>query len=169
LSAPIGEFRLVGKFDLLTFTDQTFTIYDWKTSRKQPKRDWLAAKLQTKVYPYLFVKAGTHLNNGKAIDPSQIEMVYWFANFPSAPLSFRYSEPKYNEDQNYISSLLQEIKIIDETPAPLTENINRCRFCMYRSLCNRGVEAGPFAELVDDVQDEFDFDLDFEQIAEIEF
>lgn len=170
LSAPIDNFRIVGKYDLLTYSDDNFILYDWKTSRKQPKREWIAAKLQTRVYPYLLVKAGTHFNNGKTIDPAQIKMVYWFANFPSAPLEFPYSEQQCTEDQEYIGNLIEEIKVLGETPAPLTENEKRCRFCIYRSLCNRGVAAGPFSELDnDEIQDEFDFELDFEQIAEIEF
>ena len=50
----------------------------------------------------------------------------------------------------------------------------RCRFCSYRSLCNRGVEAGRLDEAgADDAAAEPDFDwnagFDFEQIAEIAF
>ncbi len=170
LSAPINDFRLVGKYDLLSISGNQFTIYDWKTSRKQPKREWIAANLQTRVYPYLLVKAGAYLNGGKSIDPSQIEMVYWFLNYPSTPLKFPYSDQQYNEDQKHISDLIEEIKTLDESPASMTDNEKRCRFCVYRSLCNRGVAAGPFDELEnDDDQDQFDFELDFEQIAEIEF
>jgi hypothetical protein len=170
LSAPLGEFRLVGKFDLLSNIGDQFIIYDWKTSRKQPKRGWIANNLQTRVYPFLLVEAGAYLNGGNPIDPVQIEMVYWFANFPAAPLKFPYSEQQYNADQDYIRSLMNEIKALDETPAPLTENQKRCRFCVYRSLCNRGVEAGPLAEFKNEEEpDLFDFELDFEQIAEIEF
>ena len=170
LSAPIGNFRIAGKYDLLSIVDDKFVIYDWKTSRNQPKRGWIAENLQTHVYPYLLVEAGAYINNGKPIDPSQIEMVYWFANFPAAPLKFPYSEQQYKEDQKYIESLIKEIKTIGKSPAAMTNNEKRCRFCVYRSLCNRGIAAGLFEELEDDdAQDDFDFALDFEQIAEIEF
>jgi CRISPR/Cas system-associated exonuclease Cas4 (RecB family) len=170
LSAPIGNFRLVGKYDLLSITKDQFIIYDWKTSRKQPKREWIAANLQTLVYPYLLVEAGAYLNEGQSIDPAQIEMVYWFANFPAAPMKFPYSEKRFKEDRDTILSLVEGIKALDESPAPLTENEKRCRFCVYRSLCNRGVQAGPLEDLeTDGEQDLFDFELDFEQIAEIEF
>ncbi len=170
LSAPVDQFRLVGKYDLLAVSDEKFILYDWKTARKQPKREWIAANLQTRVYPYLLVNAGAHLNNDSPIEPAQIEMVYWFANFPATPLKFPYSDRRYSEDQLYIQNLIEEIKTLDESPAPLTDNEKRCRFCVYRSLCNRGAAAGPFDELEDDdAQDLFDFELDFEQIAEIEF
>jgi hypothetical protein len=97
-------------------------------------------------------------------------MVYWFSNFPTAPLKFSYSNQQYNEDHKYIESLIVDIKMLDESPAMMTEHEKRCRFCVYRSLCKRGIEAGPFKELDDDnARDPLDFELDFEQITEIEF
>jgi hypothetical protein len=170
LSTPIGNFRLVGKYDLLVRSDRNITIFDWKTSRKHPKREWLASNLQTRVYPYLLTQAGAHLNEAKPISPDQVEMVYWFANFPTAPLHFPYSQTQYADDEAYLTNLVEEIKLIGEEPAPLTENQKRCRYCVYRSLCNRGIEAGPMDEFESEAtEDLLGFDLDFEQIAEIEF
>jgi predicted RecB family nuclease len=170
LSAPLGEHRLTGKFDLLTRAGDRFTIYDWKTARKKPKRQWLAEKLQTRVYPWLLVQAGARFNGGKPVRPEQIEMVYWFAEFPAAPMRFPYSRMQFEEDDAYLHALLAEIEALDDTPAPLTDNEKRCRFCVYRSLCDRGLSAGPLDELEDpEAADAFDFTLDFEQIAEIEF
>ncbi len=170
LSSPIEDFRLVGKYDLLMITDAKFTLYDWKTARKQPKREWITEKLQTRVYPFLLVNAGAYLNKGITIDPSQVEMVYWFANFPAAPIKFHYNQNQFNQDQKFITDLIEEIKSLDESPAPLTQNEKRCRFCVYRSLCNRGVAASPLSELDDDDSQELlNFDLDFDQIGEIEF
>ena len=50
-----------------------------------------------------------------------------------------------------------------------TPRVERCRFCVYRSLCERGVRAGPLDEIEDAAEagEGFDFQLDFEQIAEI--
>ena len=170
LSMPIDDFRLVGKYDLLRQTEDRFIIYDWKTSRKHPKREWIAKNLQTRVYPFLLSMAGHHLNGGKTIAPEQIEMIYWFANFPSAPLRFPYTPAQFDKDMADLNNLIEEIKTLGETQAPLTENTQRCRYCVYRSLCNRGVQAGPMDEFEeDDSGDILDFDLDFEQIAEIEF
>ncbi len=171
LSAPLGErHRLTGKFDLLTREGGRFTIYDWKTARKKPKKHWLAENLQTRVYPYLLVKAGARLNGGSPIEPRQIEMVYWFAEFPAAPIRFPYSRTQFEEDEAVIHALVAEIEALDAAPAPLTENEKRCRFCVYRSLCSRGTIAGPLDEM-DSLEpaEAFDFDLDFEQIAEIAF
>ncbi len=170
LSAPIGENRLVGKYDLLVRSEDQFIIYDWKTSRKQPKREWVQVKLQTRVYPYLLVKAGSHLNMGNPIQPSQIKMVYWYANFPASPLDIHFSDIQYHADQNYINGLIEEISQLDDSPSEMTNEIKRCRFCVYRSLCNRGTKAGPFDEFNNTQdQDLGDFDLDFEQISEISY
>jgi hypothetical protein len=170
LSTQIGNFRLVGKYDLLSISDHNFTILDWKTSRKHPKRKWLASNMQTRVYPYILTQAGNHFNNGKPITPEQVEMIYWFSNFPTAPLRFPYSEAQKAEDEAYFSRLIEEINLIGEEPASLTANEKRCRYCVYRSLCNRGIKAGPVDDLEDDAaEDLLEFDLDFEQIAEIEF
>jgi CRISPR/Cas system-associated exonuclease Cas4 (RecB family) len=169
LTAPIGENRLVGKYDLLVRLDDQFIIYDWKTSRKQPKRDWVQVNLQTRVYPYLLVKAGSYLNNSNPIQPSQIKMVYWYANFPTSPLNIHFNDLQYYEDQKYINCLLEEISLLDGSPSEMTNDIKRCRFCVYRSLCNRGTKAGPLEEVEStEDQDLEDFDLDFEQITEIE-
>ena len=49
-SIPIGEHRLVAKFDLLTIDPhRQIVIVDWKTSRQRPTRDVLAERLQTLV------------------------------------------------------------------------------------------------------------------------
>jgi len=170
LSTPINDYRLVGKYDLLVRSNHKFCIYDWKTSRKHPKREWLVSSLQTRVYPYLLTRAGTHLNAGKPITPDQVEMIYWFANFPTASLRISYNPKQYAEDDDFLTNLVEEIKLIAEEPAPLTENQKRCRYCVYRSLCNRGTEAGLLDEMESEAaEDLFDFELDFEQIAEIEF
>jgi hypothetical protein len=178
LSCSIGENRLVGKFDMIavpikTSNQDKVKIFDWKTSRGKnpPKREWQKKKLQTRVYPYLLVKAGTQLNNGKPFDPDQIEMTYWFSNFPTSPMQFSYSKNQFDEDEKFITGLIEGIETIGEEDAPKTENEKRCQFCIYRSLCNRGVKAGNFDEIEDDLGDvdDFDFNLDFEQIAEIEF
>ncbi|MBC8505810.1 MAG: PD-(D/E)XK nuclease family protein [Anaerolineales bacterium] len=189
LSAPIGDFRIMAKYDLLTLktlrvsesnhgiNNQTedpkgfvATIYDWKTSRKQPKREWLTHRLQTRVYPYLLAKAGSQLNDGAEFKPEQIEMIYWYSDFPDQPAHFPYSKKQFDEDEAYLSQLISEIQIMGNADAPLTEDERRCKFCVYRSLCNRGIEAGPLNEIDDLSEAEgFEVELDFDDIAEIEY
>jgi len=175
LSAPLGGHRLIAKYDLVAVdpsamlragAGQQAVIVDWKTSRKRPKRRWLAERLQTRVYPYLLVRAGAHLNGGQPLAPEQVEMVYWFTEFPQDPARFPYNAAQYEADEAYLPSLVERI---GNPPYPLTTDEQHCRYCRYRSLCQRGVAAGPFDELEDAATpgDEFDFVL--EQIAEIEY
>ena len=170
LSVALGDYRLIGKFDLLLKFDEQFIIYDWKTARTQPKREWVLASLQSRVYPYLLSQAGSHLNNGNPIKPSNIKMIYWYANFPTSPLEIAFSENQLNKDQRYIHQLVDEISHLRETAYLMTDKIKRCQFCIYRSLCNRGGKAGSFDDIDNyEEQEHLELDLDFEQITEIEF
>jgi CRISPR/Cas system-associated exonuclease Cas4 (RecB family) len=172
LSAPVGSHRLVAKYDLLAVqTGEWAVILDWKTYRRRPQPNWLAERLQTRVYPYLLARAGAHLNEGQPFEPDQVEMVYWFANFPEQPEVYRYGPDRYREDEAYLQSLVEEIEQLAEGEFELTADKKRCDFCPYRSLCERGVLAGDLGEAMEDWDAEGDFDisLDFDQIAEIEY
>lgn len=172
LSAPLSGHRLVAKYDLISVEPrQRAVIVDWKTSQKRSKRRWLAKRLQTRVYPYLLVRAGFHLNAGQPLQPEQIEMVYWFADFPDDLERFPYNATQYDADGEYLASLIEKIKGLEDDDFPLTTHEERCRYCLYRSLCQRGVRAGPFDEAEDESEWDGDFEiaLDLEQIAEIEY
>jgi hypothetical protein len=153
---------------------QRVMIVDWKTSRKRPRRKWLAERLQTKVYPYLLIRASSHLleiGDRRPFQPEQVEMVYWFANFPKDPIRFPYNAAQYEADGDDLASLIEEIKGLKEGDFSLTTQERHCRYCPYRSLCQRGVGAGSFDEMEDELEwgDDFEIALEFEQIAEIEY
>ena len=177
LSAALGGHRLVAKFDAIAVAEAPDTravIFDWKTTRRRPRRNWLAGRLQTRVYSYLLVQAGDHLNQGKPFQPQQLEMVYWFAEFPDHPERFPYNQKQYETDGEYLAGLVEQVGALGEDDFSLTDDDTRCRFCVYRSLCDRGVRAGVIGEAEEgydvDVGSDFtDFSIDFEQIAEIEF
>jgi len=173
LSSPLGSHRLVAKYDLIAVdARQRAVIVDWKTSRRRPRRRWLAERLQTRVYPYLLVRAGAHLDGGQPFEPAQVDMLYWFADFPADPARFTYDAAQYEADEAYLLSLIGEIVgRADNLSYPLTDDERRCRYCPYRSLCRRGVRAGAFEGAGDEreLEDGFDIALDFEQIAEIEY
>ncbi len=62
LSVPLGEHRLVAKFDLVAIeAGRRAVIVDWKTSRRRVSASLLAARLQTRVYRYVLAQAGAHL------------------------------------------------------------------------------------------------------------
>lgn len=175
LYAPLGSYRLVAKYDALAFIEseggKRVMIVDWKTSRKRLRRSWLAERMQTRVYPYLLVQAGAHLNGGIPIRPEQVEMVYWFAAFPNEPERFHYSEGQYAMDQVYLLSLVAEIETLGEAQFPMGEPGSDCRYCTYRSLCDRGLQAGERPGEEGDVEgsEDLDFDIDFDNIPEMRF
>jgi hypothetical protein len=176
LSAPLGDSeqrRLVAKYDLVVLTPEgRAVIVDWKTSRHRPPRRWLAERLQTRVYPYLLLQAGADLNGGRYLSPPQIEMVYWFAGFPDRPERLDYSVDQAVEDAGYLNGLLEQIALLagGEGIFPLTPDEKQCRFCVYRSLCERGTAAGNLEKLdYRDFEPDVEVELDFEQVAEIEY
>jgi CRISPR/Cas system-associated exonuclease Cas4 (RecB family) len=170
LTAPVDSFRIIAKLDFVGRRDDGKSIIvDWKTYRKKPRRSWLQERLQTRIYPYLLVRAGSQANQGKVIDPEQVEMVYWFASFPEKPERFSYNARQFAEDDAYLSKLVSEIQRLEESNFTMTPQLERCQFCVYRSLCDRGVQAGSFAELDNPTEQEDEFLLDFDQISEIEF
>jgi CRISPR/Cas system-associated exonuclease Cas4 (RecB family) len=167
LSAPLGKHRLLAKYDLIAVQNGTATIYDWKTYRKRPRNEWLVARMQTRVYRALLVQAGAHLNNGKPFEPEQIEMIYWFADFPEDPARFPYKAAQFQRDWDTLLKLSEEVT--SASSYPLTEDRQKCLFCTYRSYCERGIRAGEMEQVEAEREAEELFDVNFEQIGEIAF
>jgi len=208
LSTPLGGYRVIAQYDALVFRDErpgaqgetswaspedgpAFLIVDWKTFRQRPSRAWLAQRMQTRVYPLVWVQAGAALvrsargeGDDHPIQPDQVEMRYWLAEYPQFPEAFGYDVATYQADLDYLTALITEIAERAEAELaaasafdnvwPLTADWGHCRFCSYRSLCERGDAAGPAAEYLEsesgglssDVGD-LSFDLDWGQVQEI--
>jgi CRISPR/Cas system-associated exonuclease Cas4 (RecB family) len=143
--------RLTATFDLLAHApDGEAAIVDWKTSRRPP-RHILDRRLQTILYPLVLVEAAPRLL-GHSLKPEAVRLIYWFAAPPDSGVVevFRYSTARYEEDRRYLHALFQRLRSLTVDEWPLTANEKLCRLCQYRSLCNRGREAGAIA---DDVAD----------------
>lgn len=162
LSMPTGQHRLLAKYDLLALDRDRVVIVDWKTERRRPGRDDLLRRLQTRVYRFLLVEAGATLI-GSPFAPEQVSMVYWFAEAPAQPEVLPYDATQHAEDGRYLSDLIAEIEA--EVVFPLTTDESHCRFCAYRSLCDRGTEAGMQAEVDLDVE----FESDMGEVEEVAY
>ena len=171
LSAPLQSYRLLAKYDLLLILPEgRAVIYDWKTSAKKPRRQSLLGRMQTRVYPYLLVQASAFLNQGIPFRPDQVEMIYWFTEAPHEPEVIAYSEDQCQKDGAYLEALVGEIAGLKQEELNLTQHEERCAFCTYRSLCERGVKAGALGAGEDgDGETSEVEELNFEQIAEIAF
>jgi CRISPR/Cas system-associated exonuclease Cas4 (RecB family) len=170
LNAPLGSYRLLAKLDLLTVDPNgRALILDWKTARKRPRRPWLAERLQTRVYPYLLIQAGAFLNAETPFQPEQVEMVYWFAEYPDQPERFPYTASVFQADRDFLVELAASISVLEDDDYPRTTVVRRCEYCIYRSLCERGVKAGSLDGLDNFGEDEQEPFIDFEQTLEIEY
>jgi CRISPR/Cas system-associated exonuclease Cas4 (RecB family) len=164
----IGTHRLIARYDLVFMDQGKIVIYDWKTSKTRPQRNHLQNRLQTRIYPYLLVE-----RSGKMVDPRQVMMVYWFSEFPAQPEMFIYSKGQMQQDKTYLANLVSEIERIESDEFYPTPQKTKCRYCVYRSLCDRGVEAGNSREdefVVDEnIEESSENKFDFLSIPEIEF
>ncbi len=143
ITLPFSGFRLTAHFDLLLQkpTGQ-YAIYDWKTNLKQPAMPRLAERMQTKIYPLVL---HTFLaQQGKA--PEEIEMTYWYPEFPQQPQPFRFDAKAIAGFQVELQRLIEEIAQNPDDDFAMTEHLATCRYCQYRSYCNRGTSAGEFNE-----------------------
>jgi len=172
LSTPMLNQWLVAKYDLVLVQDQSqLVIFDWKTSGKRQRKEWLLDRVQTRLYRYILTKAGGSLTGTAEISPEQITMNFWFAPHPEAPISLPYNQKTFQADQTFFENCIQEILDRNEENFFRTDDERKCRYCLYRSHCDRGVNAGDlqgFDAFELDAED-FEFDLDFDQIQEIEF
>jgi hypothetical protein len=149
LTSPFASGRLVAKYDLLMISEGpplSILIVDWKTSRHLPRRSFLMQKLQTRVYPYLIMKAGSVLAGGSFL-PAQVDMVYWYPAYPDTQHRFPYSQEQFEQDDAYLLGLVEQIEMMTGGIFPMIEDNNACLWCTYRSLCDRGMQAGDLDDL----------------------
>lgn len=166
LSMQIGKHQLVAKYDLVVVGSDKITIFDWKTNIKRPREETLASHYQTRVYRYLMVNAGGYLiNKPEPVSPEMVEMVYWFVNYPNQPIRLPYTTVQFERDRHHLELLIAHIEA--EESFPLTPDEKMCKFCLYRSYCDRGISA---AEIEDENLFQMDMPtLDMEQVPEIEY
>lgn len=173
LSVPIAGYRLTARYDRVgAAPGRRIVIVDWKTAQKRPARAWLGKRMQTRVYRYVMTLAGLAFNGGIPPEAEQVEMVYWYANYPDQAVRFPYDQGQFESDDVYLHGLVEEIGARDEEEWAMTGDTARCGFCRYRSLCKRGRATGSLDELEGGelaADDEWDFDLDLEQVAEVVF
>lgn len=169
LSTVVAGQNLLAKYDLLCeLEDGSLHILDWKTSRFAPHRRSLAERMQTQIYPYVLVRAGERLL-GRSIQPEQIQMVYWYTSAPDQPVVFAYDSAQFTRAGQLLEDLIQRIAVQPAGEFPLTSEESRCRLCTYRSLCQRGVQAGELVEELELSESDLLASLDFDQIGEIEY
>ena len=186
LSAPLtaasGAYRLAARYDLIAVggqgQDRRAVIVDWKTNERVTRRSSLQLRMQTRVYPYVLVEASAGMPWGP-LAPEQVEMRYWFTAAPAESIAFRYNSALHTENRARFEQVLKEIlgreRERDFAKVPDTEEnrIRFCSYCIYRSRCNRGTEAGELETYDEEafVEEDLERALEFtlEEVQELAF
>jgi hypothetical protein len=138
LTAPIGEAQLMAKYDVVAKLPDGTFLIV----------DWKTGRPQT----------AARLAN-------RIHFVYWFAE-NGETVEYSLSAEKLQQDETRLASLINDITASVEFPKTADER--RCRFCAYRSLCERGETPGDLNEL-EDHEMLGGISLDLDEIEEISF
>lgn len=186
LASSLAGQRVVAKYDLILVTaDRRLIIFDWKTSNKAPRVDWLLDRLQTKLYCFILASVSRIFFSEQPsaaeltalpVEPEQITMNYWFVSQPETPVTLPYSQTAYTRDHAHLTQLVNEICTAKPASFHRTSDIQKCRYCVYRSHCDRGIEAGGLAEFENFDSEVFtsgpgasDTEISFEDFPEIKF
>jgi len=138
----IAGYQLIAKVDLLQNHDNQIKIYDWKTSQKLPKASSLLKQAQSKVYPLVI---------SKAIAPKiqNLCLIYWEANFPNQTIELESNLSDWQKFENELSDQIREIIGLKEEEFVMTDDLQKCGWCEYRSFCHRAVSAEQADEAYD--------------------
>jgi len=172
VTIPFCNFSLTAKYDVLVFQEkERGQIIDWKTSIKRLPTSFLRQRIQTTIYPFILVQNEHVLRTNLILKPEEIQMMYWFPNFPDEPEIIPYSSDLHRQNQEYLFSLIQEINDLSPNSFQMAEDEKKCRYCVYRSLCQRGIKAGNWEdELNPDSNTENDLsNFNFNDVEEIAF
>jgi hypothetical protein len=171
ISMPFEGYRLAAKIDLLAIEKAArAVIVDWKTTHKPPRPGTLLKRVQSLVYPYLVIQTGSILNEFKPFDPEQVSMIYWFPAFSDKSITQKFDQTWLKNTHSHLTAVVNQIQQMNLAVFPLTSNLEKCLFCRYRSLCERGTTAGNLDDVEDEMeQDEIPLDINFDEIQGIAF
>ena len=171
ISGHLGNVRLIAKMDInchpsrWEYSDLRLENLAASTSPHLAGRTTSNQSLSVSNSP-----GGFDFHNGKTIKPEQLEMIYWYSSTPEAPIHFPYTQRQFQSDQAYLHSLLDTLLRLDANEFYMTDDERHCNYCVYRSLCNRGITAGQLTDYQQiSINDDVGFGFDFSQIDEIVF
>jgi len=159
LQCSIGDYRLSAVVDLLVLDkeNRSISIFDWKTTRRVPDEADYHAAIQTRIYQYVVAETSqAFFSQFEELD--RLKMIYWFPVYPDRSITITYSDTTHQQNRSW---LVEQIKAIEahldtsEAAWPKTEALHHCRFCNYRSLCNR-----ESLHVLKTDQDELDIEID---------
>jgi CRISPR/Cas system-associated exonuclease Cas4 (RecB family) len=146
---PVG--RLMARFDLVAINPgESVVIVDWKTGRRPEGKNVdniQLSKMQTVVYLVVAQEALTH-EFGGAIPAAALKLYYWYTEAPHHPIELSFKGKQGVADLKgmrvVVERLMEQIVTLATKQGldqewKLTDNLQQCRFCNYRTLCKRNV------------------------------
>ena len=169
----LAGFQVVAIFDLLGITeDNQIHILDWKTSKFMPRKDILSNRIQTRLYPLAALESTASFIRNQSIPAEQISLSYIYVQKKQSQntVNFDYDQSRSLQDKAFLESLITEIMGKEPGSFTRTQDERKCKYCVYRSLCERGITAGNFEEQEDEVDiEQLLENLDYEAQDEIAF
>lgn len=159
-----NSLKLLAKYDLLKYNngEKKFIIFDWKTDKKSLYEKDIENSMQSRFYLYLLYEAGYDYFSADYELKKMPELIYWNPRYPEQSIQIKYSKNDFNRDRDYFNKLIAEI--LNESEFPLTDDLNKCRFCEYRPICR-----GEKTESRELIEEDLNLNLDWEAVEEIEF
>ena len=159
LSTRVADKPVLAKYDFIGRKDKVLIGIDWKTGRL-PDVQRLSERMQTIIYLLVLFREGARLA-GQDIDGFALHYV-----------SVNDGETRRFtvniQDAHRLATQLQGVieEVFQAHKFPLTEDIWKCKYCLYRGLCERGTSPN----LNDEDISPDDFWLDFGvSVDDIEF
>ena len=137
VSSFYSDVLWLGKFDALAVHDDRLSIFDWKTTAVRPDPEKYRYSPQTRLYRFLARICGPRLLGAglHEIPAENIEMIYWFPEFPDLKISLPYSEEAYQEDLTYMRLKAHEMSSALEADYPECDKPRICSRCDYFAYC----------------------------------
>ena len=144
----LAGFNLEAKVDLLHFNamDNTFKIFDWKTTRVQYEND----TLQTKIY---LLALAEHADKSNAPNQDPLSIEYWFAESPKELLRITKTREELKPIKGQITDQMNQIRL-DTNFFPINDAA-KCGRCPFRTYCQTGLHAAVY-----DPDADFDNEID---------
>ena len=170
LTAQIGKDKFMAVYDLIYLNEnEELNIVDWKTSKYIPKKNTLALKVQSILYPFILNEISTEFLPGTNYSPEKISMRYWYPSSPIENFVFQYGREAHEINRKFLKNIIGEMQRKKVGEFILTKDERKCGFCPYRSLCNRGISASTFIASESYSVDEQYLFQDFDELPEIYF
>ena len=111
-------------YDLLVYSPEAGQIFDWKTHQHPPRRQWLQADWQTRLYLYVLAETTD-------LKPEQLSMTYWFVRLsdrlaPEPVSEKRSAEPAQPTAYRFDYSAAQHLRTQQDLQQ-LTDRLTRMR------------------------------------------